>query len=549
MAFKRVLLFCLLIFSLRLCADDQDPAFTVYIPMRDGAALPTDIYLPPGKSSDLPCVLIRTPAGRTRYKDAFVPLAKAGYVVAIQDARSYIDPEGKTMPCVNDGWGQLQDGYDTVQWLANSTITNGKVGTIGFSAMGMLQLLMAPSAPTGLCCQYIGVAPASMYHHAMFNGGQLCKHQVEGWLGYYAKHPSIMQAVLDQSHYNPFWEALDTTKVAHKVKVPAIHYGGWFDTFSQGTLDAFVSRQENGGEGAKGKQKLVMGPWGHYWPMVDTIGDYKIPEAGLTPPVDISSKRWFDYYLKGIDNGMGDIPNVTYYVMGPLDGSPSSGNVWKSADSWPVPAEETAFYLSGKGELAQYPSESEVDYSFVYNPEHPFPTTGGRNLFLESGPKDLSALEKRDDVVVFTSEELKKDLEVTGRIKAKVWFSTDREDTDLVVKLCDVYPDGKSILITDGIVRLGSDPSLEEMNKPQEIEVDLWSTSIVFAKGHKIRLSITSSDYPRYEKNLNVSKCAEGQSCAVAHNHVHIGRNYPSKVVLPVVYPKKKAMISVSGPR
>ena len=287
----RVFLSLLLGISFFVSAEEVKPSMTVYIPMRDGIALPTDIYLPDGKESDLPCVLVRTPAGRTRYTESFIPLTKAGYAVAIQDARNYIDPEGKTMPCLHDGWGELQDGFDTVQWLSKSPVTNGKIGTIGFSAMGILQLLMAPSTPPNLCCQYIGVAPGSLYHHAMFQGGQFLKHQVEGWLGYYAKHPSILNHVCSQRCYNDFWASTDTMKVAHKVKVPAIHYGGWFDTFSQGSIDAFLARQENGGEGAKGKQKLIMGPWGHYYPLSTDIGDFKVPLAGMRPPVDISPQK------------------------------------------------------------------------------------------------------------------------------------------------------------------------------------------------------------------------------------------------------------------
>ncbi|GAB4231924.1 MAG: CocE/NonD family hydrolase [Chlamydiales bacterium] len=532
----RLLRYCFLfvICSFVLIAEEQQPAYTLYIPMRDGVALPTDIYLPSGKETGLPCVLVRTPAGRTRYKDVFVPLTKAGYAVAIQDARSYLDPEGKTMPCVHDAWGDLKDGYDTVEWLGKSELTNGKIGTMGFSAMGIMQLLMAPAAPPSLTCQYIGVAPASMYHHAMFLGGQLLKHQVEGWLGYYAKHPSILDFVHRQREFSPFWEGLDTTKVAHLVQSPAIHYGGWFDTFCQGTIDAFVSRQENGGDGARGRQKLIMGPWGHFYPLVDKIGDFSVPETGKQPPFDFSPLRWFDHYLKGLDNGADKIPNVIYYVMGPFDGTPSKGNLWRTADKWPVPAKETSLYLTASHHLDEHTCNESATYEYAYNPENPVPTHGGRNLFLESGPKDQSDIEKREDVVIFTSEELQEDTEVTGRIKAKVWFSTDCSDTDLIVKLCDVYPDGKSFLITDGICRLGSLP--DQHGEPREVEVDLWSTSIVFAKGHKIRVLVTSSDYPRFEKNLNCKKANHLEKAwQIAHNKIHIGPNTPSCVILPIV--------------
>ena len=279
-----------------------------------------------------------------------------------------------------------------------------------------------------------------------------------------------------------------------------------------------------------------MGPWGHYYPLSTDIGDFKVPLAGMRPPVDISPQKWFDYYLKGENNGIADIPSITYYVMGPFDGTPSKGNKWKFADKWPVPATEKSLFLSENGSLQETEARKPATRKYTYDPSNPVPTTGGRNLFLESGPKDQSSLESRKDVIVFTSDEFEEDTEITGRIEAKIWFSTDCEDTDLIVKMCDVYPDGRSVLITDGIVRLGALEGEERFDIPKEISVDLWSTSIVFAKGHKLRVLVTSSDYPRYEKNRNVKPSKEnGEKTAVAHNLIHMGREFPSRIILPVV--------------
>lgn len=528
MRFWRRLPVCFFILFLQfVCAQELTPSLTVDVPMRDGVELPTDLYLPKLRdpTSKAPCVLLRSPGGRNaKAARAYLPLVQAGYVVAIQDTRSSMDQEGKTLPYWTDGWGNQQDGYDAVEWLANCEYTNGKIGTAGPSALGITQLLMAPTAPPSLCCQYICMAAASLYHDAIFPGGQLLKNQVEGWLGLYAKAPEVRDFVCTQPCYNAFWTRFDTGLVADRVKAPGLHYGGWYDIFVQGTLDAFVSRQENGAEGARGQQKLLIGPWSHFWPTTMKLGDYEVPVQGRTPPVDLTSKKWFDYYLKGEKNGLDQIPAVTYYVMGTFDGSPSSGNVWRHADRWPVPAIETAYFFTADRRLMVEMPKAEATFAFQFDPRNPVPTVGGNNLFLESGPKDQKPVEQREDVLVFTSDTLPEDMEVTGRIFGKLFFSSDQSQADVVVRICDVYPDEKSILIVDGARHINN----EEGGKihPQEVDIDLWSTSIVFAKGHRIRVSITSSNYPKYEKN---------DSSAIANNTVHVGGLQASYIKLPVV--------------
>lgn len=518
----------LLILTLSLLAGDVNiPDVTLLIPMRDGTELPADFYFPEAQEDPLPCILMRNPSGRrTEPWVQYATLSHFGFLVVIQDTRSAADPTHKMIPYWSDGWGIHQDGFDTVEWLAKTPFTNGNIGTIGFSAPGITQLLLAPSAPPSLKCQYIGVAASNPYRQCVFNGGQVLKNQVEGWLRTHGDNPEHLAFVLSQPDYNDFWHQLNTIPVADRVKVPAIHYGGWFDIFLEGTLDGFVSRHNQGAEGARGQQKLVIGPWTHRWPLTVTFGDFEVPILGRTVPDDISPVRWFDYYLRGRDNQSDAIPPVQYYVMGPFDGTPSIGNVWKTATNWPVPAIPATLYLCPDHSLDRViPHLGNL--SFLYDPEHPVPTLGGRNLFLESGPKDQSAIEQRPDVLIFTTEPLLKDLEVTGRIIAKIFFKSNQNDTDLSVRLSDVYPDGRSILITDGITRLGSLKA--STGKPQEVEVDLYSTSMVFAKGHSIRIAITSSNYPRYEKNLN------GPTAQVAENTLYMGGKYPSKIVFPIV--------------
>jgi len=525
----------LLFTSFFISASAREADLTVYIPMRDGVELPTDIYFSDEKPETCPLVLIRTPSGKRAYYEAYTHLTDVGYVVAIQDARNFIDKSGKTFPWLADGWGLLQDGYDTVEWLSNSHYCNGKVGTMGFSAMGMTQLLMAPAKPPGLKAQYIGFAASNMYHHAMYRGGALKKSQVEGWLGSYAKDPKVIGKALVENEDGLFWRCLNCTAQAHRVAVPALHYGGWYDVFSQGTLDAFVALQEQGDHGARGKQVLVMGPWTHHWPRDVTLGEFKIPENGVRPPVNISAKNWFDYHLKEQQDALEKIPTVLYYVMGPLDGSSSRGNEWKTTNHWPVPSKPTPFYLAKGAELNLDPKESGK-LSYRYDPENPVPTVGGRNLFLKSCPMDQRVVERRNDVLVFTSAPMKEDMEVTGRLIAAIYVETDKKDTDVAVRLMDVYPDGRSILIADGIRSLSTVEGFQP-GKPVEVEVDLWSTSQLFAKGHRIRVSVTSSNYPQFEKNLNNGGNPQADS-EVATNTIHFGKDTPSRIILPVVESK-----------
>ncbi len=546
--------FSMLFLFSHLEASPRHPRVTVNVPMRDGTELPTDIYLPSSEARDLPCILLRSPNGRDWHYAKIADFVHAGYAVAIQDTRNGIDAEGKMLPFIADGWGPLQDGYDTVQWLAECEYCNGKVGTYGVSALGITQHLLAPCQPPNLHCQHIGTAASSIFDHAIFNGGQLRKNQVEKWLGSYGNDPAALHKVILLSQSPEFRQLFNTSNVAHKVDVPAIHHGGWYDTFLQGTIDGFVSRQHGGGVGAKGEQKLIIGPWTHHWPDQNDLGDFKVPKAGMHAPVDFSAMGWFDFHLKGVENGIKDLPAVTYYVMGPFDESPSSGNVWRSADTWPVPSIPMAFYLDVGGRLVEESAPAlQGRASFIHDPNDPVPTLGGHNLFLQAGPVDQKPIEERKDVVVFTSQPLTEDLEITGALEAIITLSTDQEDTDVAVRLCDVYPDGRSILISDGIQRLADHHSVDEENvahKPHEVDVNLGTTSIVFAKGHRIRLSISSSNYPRFSVNPNHRQDPKSSGPHItAHNTIHLGGVTGSRLILPAVRRGNTALVGpFAGP-
>lgn len=527
-----VVVFFLLISTQFVAAEPLKPTKTLSIPMRDGVELTTDIYLPDPEAKNLPCILLRSPAGRhAATAQMYTPLIKQGYMVVVQDTRSAMDSEGKTFPYLADGWGKLQDGFDTIEWIAKSPYSNGKIGTAGWSAMGITQLLLAPTAPDGLKCQFIGVAAPNIYHYAAFPGGTLLKNQVEGWLGMCAKDPSVLHEIINQPVYNDFWHLFNSLPHASKVNVPAIHYGGWFDIFSQGTIDAFLARQENGGEGAKGSQKLLMGPWTHLYPQQPKIGDFDVPKGGEKPTYDLSPERLFARYLKDENNEFENLPAVTYYVMGPFDGSPSSGNVWKSAQKWPVDATFTPFYLTQNLELVEaFKPADSGKRSYLHQNENPVPTIGGNNLFLESGPKDQRSIEQRPDVLVFSTAPLTEDIEVTGRVLAKLFVSSTEPHGDVAIRLTDVYPDGKSILILDSLTHMGHPHNVSlKPNIPSEVQVDLWSTSIVFAKGHRIRVIVSGSNFPRFHNTF--VKTENGK----APFTIHFSEKEPSQIILPIV--------------
>jgi len=500
------------------------------MPMRDGAKLPTSIFFPENHAEGkekYPCILVRHPLGKQYLRDEWLELLKAGYMLAVQTTRSSCDETGTALPYVTDGWGELQDGYDTVEWLSSSEWTNGKVATIGTSATGITELLMAPSAPPHLQCQYIEVATPSLFHYALRLGGQFRKEQVEGWLQAHKRAPQLIAWIASQkTPESPFWNCLNTIPQASKIKSPQLHVGGWYDIFLQGTIDSFVAAQENSSSECKNQHKLIIGPWAHRWKEREGFGEFPTVEKGRQAPYSIQSIDWLDYHMKGVKNVVDKAPPIQYYVMGPLDGSPSSGNTWKEAHRWPPRATATDLYLHNTGAMSEQVSSLKNEtLALSFNPESPVPTVGGRNLFIPDGPKNLFEIEKRPDVVTFTTNTLHKDTEVTGRLHARFFVSHVEKERDLCCRLTDVYPDGKSVLIAEGGAQISP------CGAKQEVNVDLWSTSMVFAKGHKIRLVISGSNFPAYEQHLEKNDSADSQACFT----IHCGGETPSYITLPIV--------------
>jgi putative CocE/NonD family hydrolase len=411
------------------------------------------------------------------------------------------------LPYLTDGWGDLQDGHDTVEWLAKSDWCNGKVATLGASATGITQILLAPTAPAHLSCQWIEVAPPSLYQYAIFPGGQFRKEQVEGWLKSQKRDPIIADWLHGQRCYNDFWKNFNALDQAARVRTPQLHVGGWYDIFLQGTLDAFSAVQANSDASVRGKHKLIIGPWGHRFRYAKTFGDFDPPPNGSSPPYAIAFHDWFDFHLNGQENIVSVAPPVQYYVMGPFDGTISSGNEWRSAHKWPPSSTYANLYLTQDQRLCDQPQDAHHAVDVLFDPDNPVPTIGGRNLFLADGPKDLRPIESRQDVLTFTTSELAHDTEVTGRVYAKIFAKNFLKDRDICCKLSDVYPDGKSILIAEGVAHVT--PTASDAGLSKCITVDLWSTSMVFAKNHKIRLTISGSSFPAFDTSLQKASPSE----------------------------------------
>jgi len=523
---------------------------THHVAMSDGVKLATDVHLPPGKGP-FPVILSRTPYNKNRGGAGWA--TRRGYAVVAQDMRGRFASEGENMPFIGCGWVDHRDGADTVAWVRKQKWCNGKVGTTGGSALGITQNLMAGAEPEGLVCQYITVAAASLYHHATYVGGALRASQVQVWLRNNRFSPKALKMFIDHPTYDAFWHKYDSTRKHSRMTQPAVHCGGWFDTFSQGTVDSFVGRQTRGGPGAKGNQKLVMGPWGHGRRADGRVGELRFPNSRM--PAKYSSAAWFDYWLKGKATGVKDAPAVAYYVMGDASAGAAGkapGNEWRYADAWPVPAKPTPYYFHMGGGLSAIKPGVVAGRpscrTYTFDPARPCPTVGGCNLVLPKGPMNQNKIEGRDDVVTFTTAPLAGPIEVTGNPVARIFISSSAADTDLSVRFCDVYPDGKSYLMAEGMLRLRYRDSL---TKPQpltpgkvyEVTVPCWPTSIVLNKGHRIRVTVTSSNYPRFDVNPGTGRPGgdggAGAKGVKQHNRIYCDGAYPSRIILPVVPPAK----------
>lgn len=510
---------------------------TYMVSMRDGVKLATDVYLPIILLEPHGSILLRTPYNKNDLSILGYIFAFLGWPTVIQDTRGRYASEGNDTVYRN----AHTDGPDTLKWIAAQRWSNGKVATVGPSALGIVQYLMAGSNPPELACQGVMVASPNLYKHAIYQGGQFRKELVEGWLEGQNAEYLIPEIFANENYTLDFWTNVSLDDNWQDVNVPAIHFGGWYDAFLQGIIDGYHGYQHLGGPGAKGKSMLIMGPWYHDGYITTKQGELTYPENSLC---------WFavEIYLQMIKkytmnepNHFDDFPTVYYYVMGDVDKIDAPGNEWRYADDWPIPAINTSWYFHGDGILGKTAPGDYEPLTYTYDPANPVPTIGGQVLEITPGPFDQKTLESRDDVLVFTSEVLTEPYESTGPIKAKLYVASDCEDTDFTVKLTDVYPDGRSMIVIDGILRMRNRNGQDhwEFIEPEEIygiEVDLLSTSYIWNTGHKIRVAISSSNYPRFLNNPNTKDpISRNATYKTANNTLYIDSDHPSCIILPEI--------------
>jgi uncharacterized protein len=558
---------------------------------RDGVTLHADIYRPRADGK-FPVILMRTPYDKS-VGWAAAPgyqIASHGYVFIIQDVRGRYTSEGEWYPFRHDS----EDGYDAVEWAAALPFSNGKVGMTGGSYVGATQMLAAIAHPphlAGIC----PVVTASNYHDGWtYQSGALEQWFDQNWttqlatntmwrliaketnalmgaptlpLTHYPafNYPALPAGAdataqlapyyldwLAHPDYDAYWKQWSIEERFSDIQVPALHIGGWYDIFLGGTLRNYMGIKAHGGTDAARKgQRLLIQIGGHAG-FGRHIGDVDFGDEAVKFPSTAVLLAWYDYLFKGVQNEFGSEGSaagkpVHVFVMGE--------NAYHQESDWPPPqARPTRYFLHsassanslrGDGSLSLTPPKKETADRFTYDPANPVPTIGGSlccdQEHYEPGPRDQRAAENRADVLVYSSKPLGEDMEATGPVTLELWAKSSAVDTDFTAKLVDVAPDGLALNLTDGILRMRYRDSQEkpEMMNPDQvykITVDLWATSNVFKKGHILRLEVSSSNFPRFDRNLNTgAEQATSREFISATNTILHDAEHPSALVLPVI--------------
>jgi uncharacterized protein len=552
--------------------------YDVPVKMRDGVTLRADIYKPK-TNEKLPVLLTRTPYDKSRtWITPFAHMAAArGYVVIIQDVRGRFESEGEWYPFRHES----NDGYDTVEWAGTLPYTNGKVGMFGGSYVGATQMLAAIAKPPHLTAICPSVT-ASNYHDGWtYQGGAFEQWFNESWTSGLAENTAVrrfnslteamegmntlpltdyrimksdanglapyFQDWLAHPSFDDYWKQISIEDHYGQIQVPVFTEAAWYDIFLGGSLRNFVRLQtEAGAEAARKGQKLYVGTGGHAGGWGGKIGAVDFGDKALLDPDELML-RWYDHLLKGEANGAENDKPVKIFVMGK--------NVWRDEETWPpTRAKSTKYFLhshgaangiSGDGALSTAMPVTEQRDTYTYDPADPTPTIGGplccQALPSGTGPQDQRPAEARSDVLVFATPAFTQEFEVTGPVSADLYVSSSAVDTDFTAKLVDVWPNGFAQNLTDGILRMRyrNSQSKSELMNPGEVyhvTVDLWATSNVFLPGHKLRLEISSSDFPRFDRNLNTGEeQARGTRMVKAENVIFHDKEHPSALVLPVI--------------
>jgi uncharacterized protein len=526
----------------------------VQVPMRDGVRLSANVFLPRA-SEKFPVILARTPYGKgAALTPAYHTFVDRGYGVMVQDVRGRYASEGQFRPLDQES----NDGFDTLTWIAKQPWSNGRIGMVGGSYLGIVQWKVAVLNHPNLKAISPVVSGWDDYRDRFYSRGGAFKlghrmlwvrdnygargRAVPDLASFIRRLPlramdqaaagetvDLVQRALDHPDYDAFWKSISTRERIDHVRIPVLSFAGWYDNFVQSDLEAFAALRRNGVPA-----RIVVGPWPHNMSIRFEGVDFG-KEAGA--PVRRMQIEWFDHWLK--DQPLKPQAPARLFLMG--------ANTWREENEWPpARAQQTAFYLHGReSALRRRKPGEEAPRTFVYDPKNPVPTLGGavccNPAAFPWGPRDQRPVEGRPDVLVYTSNPLRNPLEVTGSVQAMLWVSTSAPDTDFTAKLVDVAPSGMALNLIDGILRLRYRNSLEkeEPATPGEvyrIAVDMGVTSHLFQPEHRIRVEISSSNFPRFDRNPNTGRAiAAEMELRTARQTVYQDRARPSHVILPVI--------------
>ena len=544
--------------------------FNVRIPMRDGVELSADMYMPDAEGN-FPVILVRTPYDNISAQERMEGLffAQNGYIYMTQDVRGRGDSDGTFYPFRDEA----RDGYDTQEWIGSQEWCNGKIGSVGGSYLGWTQVYAATQQNEHYAAMIPQVTPPDPFLNfpvqngallltalqwaVMTDGQTLQDISILDWDKILKHLPLIDMDKLTGREFgfwkdwithgtwDEYWDELSYQDKLSKVDIPAIHMTGWYDDDRPGCIMNFMAMSEHARSIGKGKhQKLIVGPWPHAFNRARKMG---IVDYGPKAIIDMHElyMRWFDYWLKGKDTGILEDAPVKIFVMG--------DNIWRDEQEWPLKRTVyTNYYFhsdgkanssAGDGRLTVDPPGNEKSDVYVYDPADPVRFVF--KTFAQMGMnEDQRPVEERADVLCYTGDVLQEDLEVTGPLKAKLFISSDATDTDFFARLVDVYPDGYAMRVGDNIAKTRFRNSFRKAEpivpgQVYELEVDLWCTSLVFKKGHRIRVEATSSAFPLFNVNRNTGEMTElGADMKKATQTVYHDSKYPSHIVLPVI-PKK----------
>jgi len=554
--------------------------------MRDGTVLLADVYRP-CDGGPCPVLLLRHPYDRT-HAEMFSYLhpswyARRGFVVVVQDCRGRWSSGGEWYPFRHEE----EDGADTVAWAAGLPGSDGRVAMYGFSYAGSTQLLAAASQPRGLAAIMPAMTSADFHDGWTYRGGALQHAFTRSWAIFLAQDTAARAKQYDlevelartmrgvrEEYWSPlgggilardgvapyyldwlrheardgYWQQWSIRTRHQRIAVPALHIGGWYDVFLGGTLENFTALRAGAAtDEARRGQRLVIGPWFHN-PWHPLVGAVDLGDSARSR-IDALQIRWLDAILRGEPNGLADEPPVALFVLG--------DDRWRSEDAWPPPgmyplelflsSSGRANSSNGDGALVRaVPSEEPPDV-FVYNPRDPVPSVGGHSCCNDQiapmGSFDQRALEVRMDVLVYTGEPLERDLLVIGPVSASIFAASSACDTDFTAKLVDVHPDGRALNVCEGIVRARFRDSLEvavpiEPDRVYAYTIDLGATAIRFRRGHRIRLEVSSSSFPSFDRNPNafvpIVDAGPADWVVATQTVFHDGAR-PSRLVLPVL--------------